>query len=148
MNWRDEWDSDRRRELERQRIERMKRRIEQRDPPEDERPKLDTRAPSPLSADQIDERIQAAIEDHYQNFTSEILSRLTAHTLDEGEARLQHATRRLESEIAKLEAEVHKLQALAYRLQAENAERALAQADKSAPAAVDSSLLRHRTHVN
>jgi hypothetical protein len=141
MTWRKDMDETRRRELERERIKRMHRRMEQRDLPAQERPRLDTRAPAPLSADEVDARIAEMIRENYDEFLSPLLARVIAHEQDTGASNLEAAFQKLRTEISKLESEIAQLRALFFNEQA-------AKAEKSAPASVDPSLLRHRTQVN
>jgi hypothetical protein len=111
---------------ERERLERLRQMLESRSLPSEERPKLDTRPPMPLSADEIDERIRLAIDDHYKNYIFEIIVGVTARTLDEGASALQHAVRQFEAEIARLETELEKLRTAVITEPVESAETAAA----------------------
>jgi hypothetical protein len=137
-------DEERRRELERERIERMYRRIEKRDPPADERPRLDTVAPTPLSMDQIDERIAEMIRENYEEFLSPLLSRVIAHGQDVEASKLEAAFQKLHTELSKLESEIAQLRAMFYNDKTDRAEKG----DKSAPVDLPKLPLRDRRAIN
>jgi hypothetical protein len=98
-------------------------------------------ARSRLTADEIDERINAAIRENYDEFLSPLLARVIAHAQDTEASNLETAFQKLRTEMSKLEAELAQLRALFFTEQA-------AKAEKNAPASVDPPLLRHRTQVN
>jgi hypothetical protein len=88
-------DEDLRRQLERDRVDRLRDRITTKAALERPCDKFDIR---PLSADEIDERIRAAIAEHHAHI-KELLVGLTAKVMDNNARDLEYATRLLTAEL-------------------------------------------------
>jgi hypothetical protein len=88
--------------------------------------------PSRLTANQIDERIAAAIHENYEDLVFPLIAATLANERERGDSELQLAFRKLESEVAKFEGEIARLRALVFTLKAEQAEKA-ERAEKGAP---------------
>jgi hypothetical protein len=130
-------------QLDRERQERLRERIERRgDPSLERRPKRDT-APvmrSRLTADEIDERINAAVEANYDvvsKLVVEVLAMEGKRNDDERDA----AIRKLRGEIAELAVKVADLKVLVLENKVERSE-------KGASVDLPNPLLRHRTQFN
>lgn len=93
---------------------------------------LDRRtARSRITAEEIDERISAAIDDYHENHLSHVLTGLLARVLDTSASEFQLACKKLESEICKFESELAQLRSIFFNDRAERAEKA--EAEKRAP---------------
>jgi hypothetical protein len=105
-------DEQTRQERERERRECLRQRIERRSATtEDRPPKLDTHSPQALSLEDVDRRIDEAIRGHHEHIF-ELLTHVTARTLDTGALDLKNARETLEAKIAKLEADIAVLRAV------------------------------------